>query len=454
MEHPNGELKELKSSSTGTIGAENYLKTDLGMLPEDWELVSLNDNGIFGFINGLWKGKKEPFVKINVLRNTNFENDGKISYKDVAELYVQKNHYKTRKLEKGDIILERSGGGPKQPVGRVVYFDLNSGNYSFSNFTTRIRVLDKNRCLSKYLHYFLLHFYNKGYTERLQKRTTGIRNLNFNEYKEMLIPLPSINEQNKIVKVLSLTQEAIAKTEIVIETSKSLKKSMMNYLFTYGSVPVNEAEHVPLDNNEIGMVPEEWGIVKLKEIADITMGQSPPGNSYNMDKLGMPLLNGPAEFGDIYPEAVKWTSAPRKISEEDDILFCVRGNTTGRMNISDKKYCIGRGLASISGIEGISNTMYVYYHLERNANKILAAAASGGSTFPNITKSQLNSLLIPNAPKKVQDEISKILDKIDNKIQFEAQKKESLENLFKTFLNDLMTAKIRVNDLEVQNDRF
>ncbi len=170
----------MEMNENGVI-LEGFRMTELGPLPEEWEVRPLENEWI-EFKNGLWKGKKEPYVKVQVLRNTNFNNDGTLCFKDVAELDVEQRHFKDREIAKDDIILERSGGGPTQPVGRVVFFEKEDQfKYSFSNFTTRIRVIDKKRIFPKYLFCFLLDFYLTGKTNDIQNRTTGIRNLDFSK---------------------------------------------------------------------------------------------------------------------------------------------------------------------------------------------------------------------------------------------------------------------------------
>ena len=98
----------------------------------------------------MWKGKKPPFEKVAILRNTNFTKDGFLNTEDVAIHDIEVKQLDTRTLQYGDIILEKSGGGPTQPVGRVAFFDLEDKRYSFSNFTSRIRVIDK-RIMPKFL---------------------------------------------------------------------------------------------------------------------------------------------------------------------------------------------------------------------------------------------------------------------------------------------------------------
>ena len=105
--------------------------------------IPVADSKHFETLNGLWTGKKEPFVEAGVIRNTNFTPSGVIDYSNVAYLLVERKQLSKRRLAAGDIILERSGGGPKQPVGRVVFFNREDGEFSFSNFTSAIRVKDK-----------------------------------------------------------------------------------------------------------------------------------------------------------------------------------------------------------------------------------------------------------------------------------------------------------------------
>ena len=123
-------------------------------LPAHWKVVRLSNHQLFNFENGIWKGKKSPFEECAVVRNTNFTRDGYLDLTDVAILPIEQRHLTKKNLRWGDIIIERSGGGPKQPVGRVAFFNLNDGKYCFSNFTSRLRVVDENT-LSPFYLFFL-----------------------------------------------------------------------------------------------------------------------------------------------------------------------------------------------------------------------------------------------------------------------------------------------------------
>jgi type I restriction enzyme, S subunit len=101
-----------------------------------WQTKTLDE--ACEFSNGLWKGEKEPFVNVGVIRNTNFTKEGALDDSDIAYLDVEVKKFEKRRLQFGDIILEKSGGGPKQPVGRVALFDKDDGLFSFSNFTSAV----------------------------------------------------------------------------------------------------------------------------------------------------------------------------------------------------------------------------------------------------------------------------------------------------------------------------
>ena len=136
-------------------------------------------------MNGLWKGAKSPFVEVGVIRNTNFTKEGTLDYSNIAYLEVEAKKFEMRCLQFGDVILEKSGGGPKQPVGRVALFDKEEGDFSFSNFTSAIRVIDSKTLDFRFVHKFLYWLYQSGVTEGMQSHSTGIRNLDGNAYKSI-----------------------------------------------------------------------------------------------------------------------------------------------------------------------------------------------------------------------------------------------------------------------------
>ncbi|MCP5365870.1 MAG: restriction endonuclease subunit S [Hyphomicrobiales bacterium] len=188
------------------------------------------------FFNGLWKGEKEPFVNVGVIRNTNFTKEGGLDDSDIAYLDVEVKKFEKRRLQFGDIILEKSGGGPKQPVGRVALFDKDDGLFSFSNFTSAIRVKNPSELDFRFLHKQLFWTYSSGVTEGLQNHSTGIRNLDGNAYKAIQIAIPPLPEQHRIVALLDEAFDGIAtakaNAEKNLQNARALFESHLQSVFT------------------------------------------------------------------------------------------------------------------------------------------------------------------------------------------------------------------------------
>ena len=188
------------------------------------------------FSNGLWKGEKPPFVNVGVIRNTNFTKDGTLDDSDIAYLDVEAKKLEKRRLQFGDIILEKSGGGPKQPVGRVALFDKDEGDFSFSNFTAALRVLEPDDLDFRFLHKFLHWTYVSGVTEGMQSNSTGIRNLDGDAYKAIEITYPPLAEQQRIVGLLDEAFEGLAtakaNAEKNLHNARALFESHLQSVFT------------------------------------------------------------------------------------------------------------------------------------------------------------------------------------------------------------------------------
>jgi type I restriction enzyme, S subunit len=176
----------------------------------------------------------------------------------------------------------------------------------------------------------------------------------------------------------------------------------------------------------------------LSNHAEIVMGQSPPGEACNAAGRGLPLLNGPTEYGPHHPTPVQFTTDARKRAREGDILFCVRGSTTGRMNWADREYAIGRGVAAIRHKNWPELQPFVRAVIEHGLPGLLAQAT--GSTFPNVSANQLAGLWWPPLDEDEQRAIAHILGTLDGKIELNRRTNETLEAiaraLFKSWFVD------------------
>ena len=226
---------------------------------------------------------------------------------------------------------------------------------------------------------------------------------------EFEFPLPPVERQKEIFEVLEKVEENDKLTSILITRCEKTQKTI-RYKFLSNKI---------LNKNDL---------VNLSAISEITMGQSPKGSEYLDQKTdrSLPLLNGPAEFGQYSPVPVQYTESITKIAKYEDILFCVRGSTTGRMNIADQQYCIGRGLAAIRGKKGKASTGYVRQILIFIRDKIFEQAKGAGSTFPNISSENLKKWPVRLVSQSEQEKVVSILKMLED-IQFKLEiKKQSI----------------------------
>jgi type I restriction enzyme S subunit len=423
----------------------------------EWPTTNLADQTSFVYLNGLWKGKKPPFQKAVVIRNTNFRNDGILDLDDVAVLDVEARQLESRQLQLGDIIIERSGGGPKQPVGRVCYFNVrDSRPHSFSNFTTTLRVKDTNSFLPRFVHYYLLHLYNSGFTVPLQRATTGIRNLDFNAYQQAEIPIPPKKEQEKIVAVLWKLQRAIETEEKIIATAHELKKSAMRQLFACG------LRGEPRKESQIGLIPESWNPKRLDDCCSVVsssvsytdfaeMPETPDSDSVSAMGIKVSDMNLVGnEFQIVRANLQKRVTtkfAEKKLVPSNTVVFPKRGAAiaTNKKRMTTAWTVLDPNLIGVKAGEGV-NSGFLFYWFQKFD---LRTITEPGPT-PQLNKKNLTPLLlpIPNDSHE-QADIAGILQTIDSKLSVHKSKRKTLQELFKTILNQLMTGEIRAADLVI-----
>jgi type I restriction enzyme S subunit len=241
--------------------------------------------------------------------------------------------------------------------------------------------------------------------------------------------LPPLPEQQKIAEILSTWDKAIETTEALLVNARSQKRALMQSLLTgTGRFP--------------GVSGREWEKGTLSTIADIHMGQSPAGETYNSDGVGAPLINGPTEFTDRHPVTRQWTTQPTKMCKAGDVLVCVRGSSTGRMNIADQSYCIGRGVAAVRKRPGKADMVYLQQLLKSLVEMVLSRAA--GSTFPNIDKKSMNEIEVMIPPIAAQVRIGEALACADDDVENIEMELDYLRTEKKSLMQQLLTGKRRV----------
>ena len=188
-------------------------------------------------------------------------------------------------------------------------------------------------------------------------------------------------------------------------------------------------------------LPEGWKVKKLGEICTIIAGQSPEGQYYNQERIGLPFYQGKKEFGDKFIKAPQtWTQKITKEAEKGDILMSVRA-PVGPINFATEKICIGRGLAAIKAGDKIDN-YFLFYELLSKQNEI---KGNEGAVFPSINKSQIENIQFQFPSLDEQKRIVAILDEafegIDQAIRNTEKNLANARELFYSYLNKIFTQK-------------
>jgi type I restriction enzyme S subunit len=179
-----------------------------------------------------------------------------------------------------------------------------------------------------------------------------------------------------------------------------------------------------------------WLEASLDEIADVIMGQSPDGKSYNELGEGIPFMQGSAEFGEHYPIPEKWCSDPKKIAERGDLLLSVRA-PVGDTNFADQRIAVGRGLSVIRANEK-SLTEYIRLVVQHNVSELIASSGTG--MFASITGNNLRKFKVLVPPMYDQKRIVDLISSLDSYIEALQQQLETAKKSRNAVLNSLLSA--------------
>ncbi len=237
---------------------------------------------------------------------------------------------------------------------------------------------------------------------------------------------PEKPEQERVANVLSAIEEKIELNNRINAELEAMAKTLYDYWFVQFDFP--DANGKPYKTSGGKMVynstlkreiPEGWCDKTLSQIANITMGQSPEGRSYNDEGVGTIFYQGSTDFGWLFPTTRQYTTAPSRMAKKGDILLSVRA-PVGDMNIANTDCCIGRGLAALNSKTGSDGFLF---YVMKYFKQIFDRRNSEGTTFGSITKNDLHSLTLayptPDLLKKYDDVVTNY-----NKMIFE----RSLEN--------------------------
>ena len=355
-------------------------------------------------ISGEW-GEGEG--NINVLRTTNFTNDGKLDLNEVVQRNIDSKKIAQKQLVFGDTIIEKSGGSPSQPVGRVVYFDQKNGVYLCNNFTSVIR--SKPEIDARYLFWFLFNNHLTRNTLKYQNKTTGIINLQLERYiEELQIPLPPIATQKRIAEILDAADALRRKDQELLRKYDELAQAI--FIDMFGDPVKNE---------------KGWGTNTLKNITSkIGSGATPTGGKTAYKSEGISLIRSM----NVYDFSFKWkdlafideTQAARLNNvtvESKDVLFNITGASVCRCSIVPFELLparVNQHVAIIRAKKGCLNPIFLNHLLVSNSvkTKLLGLGSGGGAVMEAITKDQLEQFEIIVPPIKLQDKFEQLINNL------------------------------------------
>ena len=341
-----------------------------------------------------------------MLRTTNFTNEGIVDYSYVVTRTIQKKNIDAKYLRKGDIIIEKSGGSDKQPVGRVIYFDGPESTYLFNNFTGLLRVKNQAVWLPRYVFYSLFHNYRKGGTRPFESKTTGLHNLKTDDYISRYEVLEApISEQQSICKQLDYVYDIIKTRQQQLQKLDELVKA--RFVEMFGD---------PVTN------PMDWPTKPLLE-----MGYCKNGMNFHTGDSGIEMhCLGVGDFKDYsvidgtdYLPTISLNEAPPEESmlQDGDLVF-VRSNgnkaLVGRCLLvyphntptTYSGFCIRYRLTSAE-----VNIAYLLRVLKTDSMR--KKMAGRGANIQNLNQQILAALNIPTPPLELQEWFTAFIEQID-----------------------------------------
>ena len=321
---------------------------------------------------------------------------------------------------RGDVVITHRG-----TLGQIVFIPKTSLHDRYVISQSQFRVRCNQRILPEYLVYYF--HTRKGQHKLLSNASqVGVPALAraSTTFQEIEIEVPAVIDQERIVGIL----ETIRKKEEINNAINENLQAQAQAIY----------QHMIIDNAD-----DSWTPGVLSDIAVITMGQSPKGESYNEDGVGTVFFQGRAEFGFRFPTRRLYTTDPKRMAKANDALMSVRA-PVGDMNVAYEDCCIGRGLGAIRSKDGHQSfVLYTMLALREQLNVFNGE----GTVFGSINRDALNSMPIDIPPQEIMDQFEDIVAPMDAAIRNNYDEICRLQALRDSLLPRLMSGELDVSNL-------
>ena len=409
---------------------------DFKDLPEGWKWVRLGEIII--------ENLKSPF------KVEDCDNSGNFPFFTSGDNVLRHSHF----LVDGENLFIATGGKAK-----INYF-YDKASYSADTYSLKVKDLN-----TKYIFYTLLK--DVEIIDYKFFSGSGLKHLQKDDFKRLLIPLPPLPEQQKIAEILETIDNAIEKTDKIIEKYKRIKQSLMQDLLTKGideNGNIRSEKTHKFKNSPLGRIPEEWEVVRLGEVCDIRISNV---DKKIVEKEKKVML---CNYLDVYKndyitKSINFmigTATKREIDKfnvlKGDVI--ITKDSEEFYDIAKPSYVsekipnlvCGYHLAMLRPKNTVDG-LFLSKALKLQPINIFFQKRANGITRFGITKETIENALIPLPPLPEQQRIAEILSQIDQTIEKEEQYKEKLQKIKQGLMQDLLTGKVRVNHLVEEEEK-
>lgn len=279
--------------------------------------------------------------------------------------------------------------------------------------------------------------------------------LNKNDFSRLEITLPPLAEQKAIAAVLGALDDKIELNRRMNATLEAMARALFQSWFVdfdpvrakldgrqpTGLDPTTAALFPnEFEDSELGPIPKGWRVGNVSESFDLTMGQSPPGETYNEEGNGLPFYQGRADFGFRFPTRRVFCTAPTRYARAGDTLVSVRA-PVGDINMADEECCVGRGVAAVRHKSGASS--FTYYAME-NFESDFARFEAEGTVFGSINKQNFSELPFTIAPPDIVAAYEKLALPFDDQVRVLEHQYRTLAAIRDALLPKLLSGELRL----------
>jgi len=344
-------------------------------------------------------------------------------------------------LKEGDVVVTMTDlSKASDTLGYAAKIPITPGvTYWHNQRIGLLQIKDEQRVCKDWLHYLMRTQEYRAWVIGSASGTT-VKHTSPSRIESFSFKLPPFKEQRAIAETLGTLDDRITNLRQTNATLEAMAQTLFKSWFVdFDGIPPED-----MQESKLGLIPKGWRVSTVGQCFALTMGQSPPGDTYNNTGGGVPFFQGRTDFGFRYPENRKYCTAPARMAEAEDTLVSVRA-PVGDINLAWEKCCIGRG---VSAIRHLSNARSFTYYSIWSLQDDLKKFEQTGTVFGAINKKQLEALKFIEPDTAAIERYEEIAGALDDKIRSNIAESKTLAQLRNTLLPKLISGQLRVKDAE------